>query len=269
MRAISLMYHDVVKRGERDASGFPGATAGLYKLDREAFASHLGAIAKAIDSAPVTVGDLLTTPASSGLPVMITFDDGGESAYSRIAGMLEERGWHGHFFVATDFIDALTFLRRAQIRELHRRGHVIGSHTASHPLRMAHCSRAELLREWRTSIEILSDAVGESIVDASVPGGHYSRAVAAAAAEAGIRALFTSEPTAKCHEVDGVLVFGRYTIQRWSTPETAAALAQGRFAACAKQRLLWDAKKVAKAVGGEHYLALRKALLGLSSSTRG
>jgi peptidoglycan/xylan/chitin deacetylase (PgdA/CDA1 family) len=251
------MYHDVVERGRWDASGFPGADAALYKLDRAAFAEHLRAIAVSVAFAPALVTDLREDAGRT--PWMITFDDGGESACIA-ADMLEELDWRGHFFVATDYIGTQTFLKPEQIRELRRRGHVFGSHSASHPLRMARCTRDQLLYEWRQSIAVLSDVLGEKVECASVPGGHYSRAVAEAAAEAGLRALFTSEPTAKCHKVAGTLVLGRYAVQRWTTPATATALARGDFAACARQRLLWDAKKLIKALGGEQYLKLRASL---------
>jgi len=73
-----------------------------------------------------------------------------------------------------------------QIRDLHQRGHIIGSHSCSHPKRMSFCSRAELLQEWGRSCEILAGILGAPVTVASVPGGFYSRAVAEAAAEAGI-----------------------------------------------------------------------------------
>src|SRR5437867_4850213 len=54
--------------------------------------------------------------------------------------------------------------------------------------------------------------LGEPVTAASVPGGCYSRRVAAAAAAGGIKALFTSEPITTAHHVDGCVGFGRYTI---------------------------------------------------------
>jgi peptidoglycan/xylan/chitin deacetylase (PgdA/CDA1 family) len=262
MRAISIMYHDVVGRGEWETSGFPGADAALYKLEREAFAAHLRAIAESVREHPVRVTDIRLAPQPAASPLMITFDDGGVSAYTHIADMLEEHGWRGHFLVTTDYIDKPGFLKREQIRELHRRGHVIGSHSASHPQRMAHCGWDECLREWRTSLQALSDVLGEKVEVASVPGGYYSKKVAEAAAEAGIKRLFTSEPTSACHEVSGCLILGRYTIQRWMSPQTAAGLARGKLTPCLRQKLLWSAKKMTKALGGQYYLKLRLLVLG-------
>lgn len=258
MRAIAIMYHDVVERGRWDESGFPGADAALYKLEREQFAAHLSAIAAHVTEPPATVTQLAD---ANRTPLFLTFDDGGRSAYSVVAGMLEAHGWRGHFFVTANRLETPTFLSRREARELHGRGHVIGSHSLTHPSRMSHCTPAELRREWTESIELLSDALGERVTSASVPGGYYSRAVAEAASEAGIETLFTSEPTLSVRRTNSCLVFGRLTVQRWMSAETAAALACGRVAPRLRQVLYWNAKKATKRVGGEYYLRLRKALL--------
>jgi peptidoglycan/xylan/chitin deacetylase (PgdA/CDA1 family) len=260
MRAISIMYHDVVEQGQADASGFPGPDAALYKLERERFDQHLSAIAAAREDGPTRVFEL--SPTTKSAPWLLTFDDGGVSAYTCIAEMLEERGWRGHFLVTAGYIGEPSFLKREQITELHRRGHVIGSHSSTHPARMSHCRPEEMLDEWKTSIETLSDILGQQVAVASVPGGFYSREVARAASRAGIKWLFTSEPVTKCAVVDGCLVLGRYTVQRWMGPERAALIASGRLTPRMRQLLFWNAKKLSKSLGGEYYLKLRKSLLG-------
>jgi peptidoglycan/xylan/chitin deacetylase (PgdA/CDA1 family) len=255
------MYHDVIVGGEADASGFPGADAALYKLEREQFSKHLSAIDEAVTDKPARVLEL-ASERKGRPPLLLTFDDGGRSAYTLIAPLLEEHGWRGHFLVTTDYIDAPSFLTRDQIRELHRRGHVIGTHSSTHPVRMSYCSPEQIAREWRTSVETLSGILGEPVKVASVPGGHYSKRVAEAASAAGIGALFTSEPVMTCRSVDGCLVLGRYTVQRWLSPKGAAELARGKVSPRLRQLLFWNAKKVTKTLGGEYYLKLRKSLLG-------
>jgi peptidoglycan/xylan/chitin deacetylase (PgdA/CDA1 family) len=193
--------------------------------------------------------------------VLFTFDDGGVSAHPVIAPRLEHRGWLAHILVTTDRIGTSGFLTSAQIKDLHRRGHVIGSHSASHPVRMSHCTPDELRREWTTSVAVLSDLVGSPVDVASVPGGYLSDDVVRAAASAGIRYLFTSEPESRVRVVDGCQVFGRFTLRRSSSPAAAALLVSrnpvGRF----NQWAAWGAKKVVKRVGGRLYLRARSALL--------
>jgi peptidoglycan/xylan/chitin deacetylase (PgdA/CDA1 family) len=256
--AVTLLYHDVTPRGDDDSSGFPGAGAARYKLTLEEFAEHLAAIARAAPGTTLRAEELAARP-EAGL--LLTFDDGGASALAPTADLLEEHGWRGHFFMTTDYVGAPGFLNAAQLRELHARGHVIGSHSCSHPARMALCGREQLLREWRQSREVLADVLGAPVTVASVPGGYYTRAVAEAAAEAGIRVLFNSEPTTRLATVGGCLVVGRYTVYRGTSARAAAALAAGRRLPRWRQAFWWNVKKAAKAVGGRTYLALRERLL--------
>ena len=146
-----------------------------------------------------------------------------ERCASRIADALERHGWRGHFFVTSSRIDGPGFLQRGTIRDLRRRGHVIGSHSHTHPLRMSHCTEARLRDEWHRSIATLSDVVGEGVTCASVPGGYHSDLVARTAADAGVRFLFTSRPTSRAHRVGDMWVIGRYVLQR----STSAAVAAG------------------------------------------
>lgn len=257
MKAITLLYHDVVPTGHFAASGFPGEDAAIYKLDLKSFEQHLDAT-QSVVSRCITVEELQTR---SRRPLLLTFDDGGVSAHEYIADLLEARGWRGHFFVTTDWIGRTGFLTTNQIRELHRRGHRIGSHSCSHPARMSHGSRAEIYREWKDSIDILSQILGEPIRLASVPGGFYARPVAETAAEAGIRVLFTSEPRTTTQIIEGCLVLGRYMIQRGITPGYAAAIALGRWTPRCRQFVYWNVKKVLKAAAGERWLQARKWIL--------
>jgi len=253
------MYHDIVEHAWHQASGFGSADAALYKLEPEEFERHLAAIGAGAPGEPILVTDLLADNAGPAKPWMITFDDGGISSYTLIADRMEALGWRSHFFITTDYIGKPAFMTREQIRELRRRGHVIGSHSCSHPLRFASRPWDELKREWSESLHTLSAILGEPVRIASVPGGQYSRQVAEAAAAAGIKALFTSEPTSRYVEVDGCLVLGRYAIQRWTPPHTAAGMASGKYAPRFKQCLWWEIKKVTKTLGGDYYLRLRES----------
>jgi hypothetical protein len=247
----ALMYHDIVAAGDEDSSGFPGRDAALYKVTPESFAAHMDALQRAF---PAAVAD----PARPA--PLITFDDGGKSAMAA-ADRLEQGGRIGYFFVTTNYIGTRGFLAEDQLRELAGRGHVIGSHSCSHPLRMGHCPARQLLDEWSRSRSTLCDAIGADVRVASVPGGDFAPAVAEAAAQAGITQLFTSEPTAGSRSAYGLTLVGRFTIQKWTTAPTAAALAAGEWLPCARQAMMWNAKKLTKRLGGERYLQIRRLLL--------
>jgi peptidoglycan/xylan/chitin deacetylase (PgdA/CDA1 family) len=260
-RVISLTYHDVVELATHQTSGFGGADAALYKLEPDQFDRHLEAISRVVSDKPTLATDLTGDKATPARPWMMTFDDGGLSSYTSIADRLEMTGWRAHFFITTDHIGAPAFMSREQIRDLRRRGHVIGSHTCSHPLRFAALPRAELKREWKESLSVLSDLLGEQVHTASVPGGQYSRQVAETASDTGIETLFTSEPTTRCAKVENCLVIGRYAIRRWTTPAVAAGMASGQFAPRFRQLLWWEIKKIIKTLGGAYYLKLRKSCM--------
>lgn len=257
MKAFSLMYHDVVPPGGASASGIQGADADVYKLDQAAFVQHLDAIA-AVPGARVQT---CAEPWPNSTPVFLTFDDGGAS-FPWIAKELERRGWRGHFFITTDWIGKRGFVQTGELRAMSKMGHVIGSHSVSHPRRMSALPRDDMAWEWRSSVVTLAEILGEAVAVASVPGGFYSRAVGEAAIEAGIRTLFTSEPTETCWRLDECTLLGRYFVQRGMGPAMAASFAGGPAGPRRKQAMMWKVKKAAKALGGDLYVRARVAYLG-------
>jgi peptidoglycan/xylan/chitin deacetylase (PgdA/CDA1 family) len=152
------------------------------------------------------------------------------------------------------------------IRALSARGHIVGSHSHNHPLAMSSLSRVDLQREWDESAEVIAGVLGVRPTVASIPGGAYSVAVAKAAGRAGIRTLFTSEPTARPWTVSGVTCYGRYTLWRGMSPETALQFVQGHGTMRVRQQIAWNAKKILKWTFGSAYLELRRRLLANEAS---
>jgi len=260
VRVVCLLYHDVVESNNWDSSGFTGPGSARYKLSRAEFAAHLEAIAKVRGDAPHRAHDLLIADPAS-FRYLLTFDDGGGSASTCIAELLQEHGWCGHFFVTAGKIGERGFLTRSQIRELRSKGHIIGSHSFSHPVRMSQCSREQLLQEWTSSVQILSDILGEQVDTASVPGGYYSNLVGQTAAAVGVRVLFNSEPTTKVRHVFDCVLVGRFNIFRATPPSLSEKLVSGKSKARLQQWLFWNSKKIVKTVAGRSYLAARQFLL--------
>src|SRR5580658_393865 len=259
MKAISIGYHDIVDQGQRlpnDGSRH----SGRYKLDRLQLRAHMDSIWRSVDHASVRVIDR-ARQWHGETPLFLTFDDGALSSYTIVAGELEKRGWRGHFFVTTGWTGRPGFLEPQHIRELHARGHIIGSHTCSHPARMSKLSWTELLREWRESCAQLSEILREPVVTASVADGFYSRKVGKAAAAAGIQVLFTSEPSAKVSVVEGCMILGRYSIQSRTPAGVSGAIAARNQWPRLRQAILWQAKKPVKALAGESYFTIRRFLL--------
>jgi peptidoglycan/xylan/chitin deacetylase (PgdA/CDA1 family) len=259
MRAISIGYHDVLKEGGNFDTSTPLKQAGLYRLTQKDFHGHLAAIQEAGCQSRVATLDQFRRW-DRPVPVFLTFDDGTLGSLCA-ADELEQRGWRGHFFIVTDWIGRAGFLDAWQIRELHGRGHVIGSHSCSHPERMSRLAWGDLMREWTESQARLCDVLGEPVKTASVANGYYSRKVGKAAAASGLEVLFTSEPTSSVSVLDGCLVVGRYSVQDRTPPGVSGAIAAGAMGPRWRQSVLWGAKKAAKALAGESYFAIRRFLL--------
>lgn len=251
----ALMYHDIVEAGASDSSGFAGRDAALYKVAPGLFDTHLDEILRSMAR---------SAPPHGFEP---TFDDGGVAAMTAADG-LEKRGLRGYFFITVNYIGTRGFVSKKQLVELRRRGHQIGSHSCSHPLRMGHCEWPQLIHEWARSRAVLSDLLSEDVRTGSIPGGDFSPSVARAAADAGYIKLFTSEPSTVPVTVHGLTLVGRFAVRRWTSARTAAALASERILPCAQQAVLWNARKLAKRVGGREYLGLRRILLGLGDDSR-
>ncbi|OAB77339.1 hypothetical protein ULVI_12615 [Cochleicola gelatinilyticus] len=114
----------------------------------ENFLKHLDASCTLISLEEATQMIVDKIPAKKTSYVAFTFDDGFEECYHVIAPLLEKYNTTGAFFINANFvesddvyrtafndrirIDTKTPMNWSQIKELHERGHVIGSHTMDH-----------------------------------------------------------------------------------------------------------------------------------------
>ena len=271
MRTVALLFHDVYARDAAE-SGFVSRAADRYKLPLPDFAAQIAGVHAVRSDAPVAAGALArptTDPAARerGL-FLVTVDDGGVSYHTYLAEHLESRGWRGHCFVTTDFIGQRGFLTRDQLRALDERGHVIGSHSASHPTRFSALSFDQMVSEWSRSCRLLEDILGRRVDVASVPGGYFSLDVAKAASEAGIRVLFTSEPVTRPASCDDCLIVGRFTIRHGDPPDKAQRLVSASPWTRGLDWASWNAKGIVKPLLGSSYIRIADWLLTSRPSSR-
>ncbi len=258
-KSIALLYHDAVLNEDYDASGFPGKAASIYKLDINLMIEHFLQVKKIIKNAP---GSIYEIEKHQKYPIYVTFDDGGKSFTNLISAELNKLEWVGHFFITTDYIGKESFVTSAEIRKLDDEGHIIGSHSCSHPHRMSQCTSKQIEYEWKESIAKLSDILGRQVSIASVPGGYYSKAIGKIAAECGIKFLFNSEPVKKSYYVDGCLIIGRFNILNHMSPVISGRLASNKLSQTQLNQLIfWKIKSLAKKVGGNQYLKFRELIL--------
>ncbi len=260
VRAASLLYHDVVAPGQYSDSGFSGSDADVYKLHVADFEDHLRALSEVLSGTQPTAIELLEQGADREA-CLLHFDDGGMSAHSIIATRLEDYGWRGHFYIVTDKIGEPGFMGGDEIRDLHRRGHIIGTHSRSHPIPISQLSYDEVALQWKESANVLSDLLGEHCRVASIPGGFMADYIVRAARAAGLDLVFNSEPEVRAQWREGCLVMGRYNIQQKTPANVAKALASGSKLPRLQQWGVWNTKKVLKRAFGKHWFAARKYLL--------
>jgi hypothetical protein len=244
-RISAFLYHEVVDNPA--ASGFQRPSALSYKHSTDEFARHLEQIASAPARVSLITQIDLTSPARH---LLMTFDDGGRSAMY-IADQIEARGWRGHFFVTTSLIGTRHFVSAQDVADLHRRGHLVGSHSHSHPDIFYALTAADMVREWRMSMDILSDIIGASIELASIPGGDMDLDTQLTAAEAGLRFLFTSERTVVPWRIRGLTCLGRVCPPKDCSPALIRELA--RFRGYRRQMLVRKSKNLAKRVLYPYY----------------
>ena len=234
MENVVLMYHDVYKTSVKE-SGFQTDGANHYKITEASFEDQLQRIKE--------------------YPVTFTFDDGGVSFYTIIAPILEKLGLVGHFYIATDRIGSEGFMSEAQIKDLHQRGHVIGSHSCSHPSDFRELSLEARKKEWENSVQRLSGIIGEPVKEVSIPNGFLQEEDLPIFKSLGIATIYTSK-LGENRQCDGIDIIGRIGIDNGMSAQRIEKIIFGGFTykmMLVKQKAL----SILKAVLGNQYIKMK------------
>jgi peptidoglycan/xylan/chitin deacetylase (PgdA/CDA1 family) len=257
MKAISLMYHDIVtSKDSLDSSGFVSPDANHYKVYSEDFSKHIDQLYS--DSKYIST--VFSEFDHSTTPIYLTFDDGGKSAILDALKILNRHNAKGHFFITTSMIGNKNFLTEEDIIQLDNEGHIIGSHSHTHPDKISSLTSKEIENEWSESIKILQTILQKEVTTASIPGGFFSKNVVKYASKCGIQTLFTSEPRKSFSKLYDCTLIGRYTVQINTPLYTIQKIYNENFLFLSKQFLFWEFKKVLKKYFGPQYASLRKAI---------
>ena len=205
MNNAVLMFHDVY-RDSCTESGFQSIGANHYKISEALFAEQLDSLSKS--------------------SLIWTFDDGGVSFYNVIAPLLEQYNLRGHFFVVTDCIGSEGFLSIEQSRDLHNRGHIIGSHSSSHPENLLSLSYDERKEEWTKSVDFLNSVIGSQVTEVSIPNGYFDDGDIPLFRELGITKIYTSS-LSDTYEKETIRVIGRVGIDMSFSPRKIKQVISG------------------------------------------
>lgn len=238
---IVLMFHDVISTF-CPISGFQTVGANQYRLDRLAFEK----IVDFIEQLKVDV--------------VYSFDDGGVSFLDVIAPILEKYNKKGVFCITTSCIGRPGFLSEKQIKTLEAHGHLIASHSHSHPRDISKLSEKEIFEEWSESKRILETIVGKPITIASIPGGAVSKKVINSLFKAGYSEIYTSEPSNIKRRYSKGCVIGRFAIKYSTSLEDIQKILNGSFY---RYKLLFDYRllKIIKALMGNNYNIIKQKIL--------
>lgn len=240
---IVLMYHDIYCESVSE-SGFQNASAFQYKVQVEEFEAHVAAVSEYCKNHP-------------DVKVDFTFDDGGCSFYTLAAPILEKYDRRGTFFISTNYLDTPLFLSMEQLRMLAKRGHRVGSHSHSHPA-LTCLGEESIAEEWKVSVRKLKGCVIGGMT-ASVPNGDGNKVVMQKALEAGIQTLYTSVPTTKVNDYDGMKVVGRYVVYQGMSTTDVMSIVGSK----SKRRLMyvkWWLLRMVKGALGSNYNKLKRVL---------
>lgn len=237
--SVVLMYHDIVTATDK-SSGFQNKNAFQYKVEESAFEKQVKAL--------------------QGKEVVFTFDDGGESFLTKAAPLLERYGFKGVFFISTKYIGTQGFLTKEQVKELAERGHVVGSHSHTHPEIFTKLTKEEIHEEWQRSCEILKDILGEKDLPMSIPNGYASKTIMEEAIKSGFTDIYTSQPTTKTKLFQKHNVIGRYVVHDNITAEDVLRIVNSKGYRL-KMALKWHLLNVVKGVLGGAYDKLKAKIL--------
>lgn len=248
MKQIVLMYHDIYRQSPAE-SGFQNSTAIKYKVSADSFEQQVSSINNYLRERKLP----LTT-------VKFTFNDGGISFLTEAAPILEKYGFRGLFFISTSYIGSDKFLGIEDIRELTRRGHVVGSHSHTHPDRLTALSPEELDEEWKYSQMVLTEILGETSCVASIPNGYSSEAVLCAMNQEGITDIYSSTPTTTIKKFKNSKTIGRYVVTGNDDISSVLSIISSpiyRF----KLNVRFKCLGLAKAILGDTYLKIRTKII--------
>ncbi len=118
-------------------------------------------------------------------PIILTFDDGYEDAYTEAVPMLLKHKMTATFYIVTGFIGKKNYLTWEQLRAMTGSGMEIGAHTAHH-LDLRKLTLAEQTREIANCIQLLQETLGIHIWSFAYPAGKYTATTMHLLEEAGV-----------------------------------------------------------------------------------
>jgi peptidoglycan/xylan/chitin deacetylase (PgdA/CDA1 family) len=213
-----LLYHEVTDFPERAKKIREIGPAD--SLPTRQFEEQMGWISEGQNTKVVTVDSLFYEAQDDSKKIVLTFDDGLIGNYLYALSILEKYGFKATFFVTVRFISRIMrYMSWEQIAGLQKNGHLIQSHTMTHPM-LGVCDDREITYELETSKKTIEDKIGAPVKYLSLPFGSFDQRVIKIAKETGYQAIFTSscstkDSNGKFYQFGRIHVKDTYSLQKF------------------------------------------------------
>lgn len=125
-------------------------------------------------------------------PIVITFDDGYDDAYTQAYPILKKHNLTATFYIISGQIGHSERMSAKQIISLDKNGMTIGSHTVSHP-ELTNISADQLNNQLLESKNTLETLLGHSVLDFCYPAGKYNADVINSVIAIGYKSAVTTD----------------------------------------------------------------------------
>jgi peptidoglycan/xylan/chitin deacetylase (PgdA/CDA1 family) len=193
---LNLLFHEICNIGDTSKTGFNYKENIKYSCSINNFTQ------------------IVKFTYDNNLNINFSFDDGGISNLIS-SKILEEYNFKGIFFIPTFYIGKPGFLNKENIIDLYKRGHLIGSHSHTHPIPLSFLNYKSQFIEWETSKSILEEIIQDKITLAALPAGDSNFETFQILHKLGYLELHTSYPDSKYFKkYNNVVIKGRVCIMR-------------------------------------------------------
>ena len=140
------------------------------------------------------------------------------------------------------------------------RGHIIGSHSHTHPKVFSDLKPNEIKEEWDQSYAILKNLLGETNLTASLPNGRSSKEVLRYAFNAGFTSIYTSEPKTKIKKVGENSILGRFVVLENTSTDAVVNIVTSKWCRL-KKYVKWLMVSLVKTMLGSFYGEVKAKIL--------
>lgn len=125
-------------------------------------------------------------------PVILTFDDGYQDAYTTAFPALRERSMVGTFYIVSGFVGNPNSVTWQQLKEMQAAGMEIGAHSVDHA-DLAQATAADQQVEIAGSIQEISRQLGRPVTTFAYPAGKWNQTTVELLQQAGMAYAVTTQ----------------------------------------------------------------------------